>query len=302
MRYGVTLTPGTERAVTADEIAGFARHVESLGFGAIYLSDHTIAPYACFHSVAAANIIAGATERMTIGFSAYQVPLRHPIAVAKEFAMLDALSNGRLLAGFAVGSWKPEFDAYGIPFEQRGRIMDDALAAIKTLWTEDEARHDGPYFRFDSVRLIPKPVQQPHPPIWIGSWAASPRAADRIARLSDGWQASGNHSPIEALPQAQAAIDAACERIGRDPATVGRAYVNTQIHFAETADKAWDEFVALSVRNRDRDRNLGFIGDTAFIKERLAALAEAGMQEVTFNLGVDERDKATVIANELIAG
>ncbi|HAA90935.1 MAG TPA: hypothetical protein DCE33_00725 [Rhodospirillaceae bacterium] len=215
--------------------------------------------------------------------------------------MLDALSEGRLIAGFAIGSTKPEFDAFGIPFSERGTIMDEAMEAIRILWTDERACHAGHRFRFEDVTLMPKPVQQPCPPIWIGSWAAAPKAADRIVRYADGWQASGAHSVIAELPAGQSAIDAACEKAGRDPAEIGRAYVNTLIHFAESHDKAWEEFVALSPRNRNRPRDLGFFGDTNFIKDRLQALQEVGMEEVSFNLGVTEIEKAKIIAHELMA-
>lgn len=300
MRFSVSMSPGVQTPISAGMIAEFGRHIETLGFHAIYLSDHYIAPYACFHSVSAASVLAATTERVRIGFAAYQVPLRHPIQIAKKFAMLDALSEGRLIAGFAIGSTKPEFDAFGVPFAERGAIMDDALSAIVNLWTEASAAHNGPYFQFENVTLQPKPVQRPTPPIWIGSWAAAPKAAERIVRIADGWQASGAHSVIAELPAGQATIDAACERAGRDPAEIGRAYVNTLIHFAESHDKAWAEFVALSPRNKNRPRDLGFFGDTEFIKGRLQALAEAGMEEVSFNLGVTEFAKATVIAEELM--
>jgi probable F420-dependent oxidoreductase len=300
MRISVSLTPGTERPVTASEIAAFGDHIEALGFHAIYLSDHYIAPHACFHSIAAATVIAAATTRVKVGFAAYQVPLRHPIAVAKKFAMLDALSEGRLIAGFAIGSTKPEFDALGVPFGERGAIMDDAMDAIQTLWTEDVASHAGPYFNFEDVHLAPKPVQRPHPPIWLGTWTAAPRAAARVARYADGWQASGAHSVIADLPEGRASVERACETIGRDPATIGSAYVNTLIHFAESYEKAWAEFITLAARNKHRDPELGFLGDTNFIIAKLQELAEAGMDEVSFGLGVDEHEKANIIAQELM--
>jgi len=300
MRISVSMSPGTEKPVSATDITAYGRHIEALGFHAIYLSDHYIAPHACFHSVSAASVLAATTERIKIGFAAYQVPLRHPIQVAKKFAMLDALSDGRLIAGLAIGSTKPEFDAFGIPFEKRGAIMDDALDAIQKLWIEDTAAHNGPYFQFENVRISPKPVQQPHPPVWLGTWTAARHAADRVARHADGWQASGAHSAIADLAEGRASVTEACERIGRDPATVGSAYVNTLIHFAESYDKAWEEFVALSVRNKHRDRSLGFLGDTDFIVAKLQELEEAGMDEVSFGLGVHEHEKASIIAHELM--
>jgi probable F420-dependent oxidoreductase len=300
MRFSISFTSGTDRAISARDITAFAKNAEALGYYAIYVTDHYYHLHPNFHAVSAAAVLAAATERVKLGFSAYQVPLRHPIAVAKKFTMLDALSEGRMIAGLATGSYDKEFEAFGIPFNKRGKMMDEGLNAIKKLWTEDNVSFSGEFWSFEDVTIKPKPVQQPHLPIWIASWTGGGRPARRVAEHGDGWQSSGLHTPIEQLKPGWEFIEQACGEIDRDPTTIGRAYVNIVTHFAETPDKAWGEFVALSEKNKTRHRELCFLGDTSDIVAKLQELQAAGMEEATFLLGVDDIEKAKIIANDIM--
>ncbi|HAA92082.1 MAG TPA: LLM class F420-dependent oxidoreductase, partial [Rhodospirillaceae bacterium] len=169
MKFSISLTSGTDRAISAGEITDFAQQAEALDYHAIYITDHYYHNHPNFHSVSAAAVLCAATRRVKLGFSAYQVPLRHPIAVAKKFTMLDALSEGRFIAALATGSYDKEFEAFGIPFNKRGRMMDEGIRAIKRLWTEDSVDFEGDFWSFENVSVKPKPVQKPHLPIWIAS-------------------------------------------------------------------------------------------------------------------------------------
>ena len=171
MKFSISLTSGTDRPISSNEILAFAKRAELLGYHGIYVTDHFFHDYPNFHSVSASAVLCAATENIRIGFSAYQVPLRHPIIVAKEFAMLDALSKGRLVSAFAAGSYAKEFEALGVPFNKRGKMLDEAICAIKKLWKEDNASFRGEFWSFENVTLVPKPVQKPGMPIWIASWS-----------------------------------------------------------------------------------------------------------------------------------
>jgi probable F420-dependent oxidoreductase len=113
---------------------------------------------------------------------------RHPVVMAKMLASIDALSNGRLICGVGVGWWQEELEILGVPFHARGRHGDEILRAFKALWTEDNPRLDGEFFRFRDLGFAPKPVQKPHPPIWVGG--DSPGAFRRVVTLGDGWHAT----------------------------------------------------------------------------------------------------------------
>ena len=177
MRFSLSLRPGSADPVSAKEIAEFSQLAEKLGYYAVYITDHYYITTPNLHSVGAAAVVAASTETVKIGFAAYQAPLRHPIAAAKELASLDILCNGRFICGLAAGSYEPEFKAFGIPFNRRGAMLEESVQAIKKLWTGDRVSFKGAFWSFENVTIHPKPIQKPHPPIWIATWTAVPRAA-----------------------------------------------------------------------------------------------------------------------------
>jgi probable F420-dependent oxidoreductase len=129
--------------------------------------------------------------------------------MAKMLTSIDALSNGRLICGVGVGWWKEELEILGAPFHERGRQADEMLRVFKALWTEDNPSFAGEYFRFSDIGFAPKPVQKPHPPIWVGG--DSPGAFRRVVTLGDGWHATSK-TPAQlkdALGRLRAAADAA---------------------------------------------------------------------------------------------
>ena len=140
MRFSLSLRPGSADPVSAKEIAEFSQLAEKLGYYAVYITDHYYITTPNLHSVGAAAVVAASTETVKIGFAAYQAPLRHPIAAAKELASLDILCNGRFICGLAAGSYEPEFKAFGIPFNRRGAMLEESVQRI----VEKPAPQDAP--------------------------------------------------------------------------------------------------------------------------------------------------------------
>jgi probable F420-dependent oxidoreductase len=138
--------------------------------------------------VAVLAAAAMATERARLGSSVFILGHRHPVVMAKLLTTIDALSNGRLICGVGVGWWEEELTILGVPFKQRGRHADEILKVFKTLWTSDHPTFEGEFFRFGDVGFQPKPVQKPHPPIWVGG--NSPGAFQRVVTYGDGWHAT----------------------------------------------------------------------------------------------------------------
>jgi alkanesulfonate monooxygenase SsuD/methylene tetrahydromethanopterin reductase-like flavin-dependent oxidoreductase (luciferase family) len=112
-------------------------------------------------------------------------PLYHPVVLAEELATLDVVTEGRLVFGAGIGYRPEEFEYLGIPFKERAARMDETIELVKRLWTEDEVTHRGRFFTLEGVRPHLKPVQQPHPPIWIGGQSVA--GARRAGRLADGF-------------------------------------------------------------------------------------------------------------------
>jgi probable F420-dependent oxidoreductase len=192
MRIGVNLLnfgPG----VTPESLAGWTQLAETLGYHFVMISDHVamtpdvVARYPApfYDPFVTLAWLARETRRVELGTTVVILPYRHPLHTARLAANIDRLSGGRFIFGVGVGWARQEFEALGLPFERRGAMSSDYLAAIKTAWTSDPASHAGPFVTFRDVRTGPPPVRTPHPPIWVGG--ASDAAMRRAVRLGDAW-------------------------------------------------------------------------------------------------------------------
>lgn len=136
------------------------------------------------------GVVAGATEKLRLVTSVLVLPYRNPVLTAKMVASLDVLSNGRVTLGVGVGWLKEEFEALSTPdFDKRGAVTDEWLAIFKNLWTNSPASFEGKFYRYKNIRSEPFPLQEPHPPIWVGGH--SPAALRRTAKHGDGWHPVG---------------------------------------------------------------------------------------------------------------
>ena len=210
---------------TRDALMTFAREAEKRNIASLWVSDHVIFPRKATGSypggrfphppdqpylepVVALAAAAVCTSRARLGASVFILGHRHPVVMAKMLTSIDTLSNGRLICGVGVGWWKEEIEILGAPFHERGRQADEMLRVFKALWTEDNPSFAGEYFRFSDIGFAPKPVQKPHPPIWVGG--DSPGAFRRVVTLGDGWHAVAK-TPAElkdALGRLRAVADA----------------------------------------------------------------------------------------------
>ena len=172
-------------------VAEFARRVEELGYDRVATGEHVMdgnPPRPTLMSIPAMAAAAGATRRLRVMTGIVLAPLYHPVMLAKLAAALDLVSGGRLDLGIGVGGQRDsgvEFEALGISVRTRGRRTDEILQALKRLWTEDLVSHRGRFFSFEDVTLLPRPAQQPHPPVWVAG--RSDAAMRRAALLGDGW-------------------------------------------------------------------------------------------------------------------
>ena len=194
MQLGIHL-PHIGRKAGPDSIRRAAIQAEELGFDDVWVSEHIIvprdAPYPpsanFWDPVLTLTWAAAFTTRVRLGTSVLVLPLRHPLPLAKELATLQNLSGGRLILGAGVGWLEPEFDALGVPFKQRGRRMDEGIAMMRAVWTQDPVSFDSKWIpaKIQAMRSQPLPVAPI--PIWIGG---SSDAAIRRALRLDGWHGS----------------------------------------------------------------------------------------------------------------
>jgi probable F420-dependent oxidoreductase len=162
---------------------------EQVGFDSVFLGHHRFTPGFghTIHPWILAAAISARTERLRLGTSIFLLPLSHPLDVAEEVASLDVVSGGRVIFGPGLGYRPYEFEAMGLPYHQRGRLMSECLEIVQGAWKNESFSYQGQYYSFSDVTLTPRPLQQPIP-IWAG--ANSDAAVERAARLADGWIAS----------------------------------------------------------------------------------------------------------------
>ena len=220
MRIGVTVPNVHETLAERTTIDAVGRMAEELGYDSIWCNDHLALPgtrgdgvaepaYAAaygeqrgqsiYEPLIVLAYLAAVTRRVMLGTSVYLLPLRSPLLAARQAVSLDRLSEGRLVLGVGAGWLESEFAAVGVPYRQRGRRTDEAIAMLKSLCGEDGAD------------FLPKPVQRPHPPLWIGGRSAA--ALRRAARSGDAWHPS--HLTVDELRTQIPQLHAECERAGR---------------------------------------------------------------------------------------
>ncbi len=170
--------------------------------------------------------LAGQTTSIRLVTSVMVVPHRSPVVTAKVLSTIDVLSQGRLTVGVGTGWLEEEFRALETqPFAERGAITDEYIQVFKELWTSDNPYFDGKYCRFSEIDFLPKPVQKPHPPIWVGGEGR--RAIRRAARFGDGWQPLGNNSRFPTASAEDLAVG--LRRLDAELKKVGRSAVSLEI-------------------------------------------------------------------------
>ena len=219
MRYGYVI-PNNVGIEDPSKLIELGAKAESLGFDSVWVNHHILnvgyvqerlgtAPY--HDALTILTWLAANTQKISLGTSVLVMPYLHPMALAKQLATLDHLSNGRLVVGLGAGSLPEENAALGVPYESRGRYCNEFLAVLKVLWTQDDASFDGEFFSFENICSSPKPLQSPHPVLVIGG--NRPAALKRVGVYGDGWHPM-NLAP-EGVAKRMATIHEAAESAQR---------------------------------------------------------------------------------------
>jgi probable F420-dependent oxidoreductase len=186
-----------ERDAGIVELTRVAKTCDRAGFFYVAVCDHVCVPRAqaaamstvWYDTVATMGFLAAATKHVRLLSYVYVPAYRHPLQTAKAFLTLDALSGGRAILGVGAGHLQGEFETLGVPFEGRGKRLDETVDAVLAAFLDEYPQHHGTVWSFRDVGLRPRPVQQPRPPIWIGG--NTPAALKRAAVRGDGWLPQG---------------------------------------------------------------------------------------------------------------
>jgi probable F420-dependent oxidoreductase len=274
-----------------ESMTRIAQQGEALGYDYLTLTDHVVLPnlrvpgYPYSESgeffgegperrheqLTAAAFIAAKTTRIGLVLAVMVVPHRPAVLAAKMLSTIDVFSGGRLVVGIGAGWLQAEFDeVVGPPFAARGRVTDEYLSAFHNLWTEEAPHFEGNWVRYDGISFAPKPVQKPHPPIWVGG--ESGPSLRRAARFGDAWYPIGSNSKhlLDTLPRYRAGIARlrqSTAEAGREPASVALTYRVKQYGDAVPAKAS------------DGERRL-FSGSTTDIITDLQALRDLGVSAI----------------------
>src|SRR5262245_23965699 len=223
MKFGAVL-PIWQLTVAQAEV--LAVRAEDLGLDGVFVPDHILAKPATTQHYGAhwpdpfalLAFLAGRTRRIQLGASVIVLPYRNALVAAKSAATVDQASGGRFIFGVGVGWDQEEFADLGLPFRRRGRMSDDYIRAVKAAWAADVPEYKGEFLSFSGATFSPRPVQEPHPPIWVGGapGTTSQAALRRTAELGDAWHPLA--LSLDDIERGYAAVRDMAARVGREKA------------------------------------------------------------------------------------
>jgi len=285
LRLGYFL-PQVGPAAGPDALTAVATRAEEVGYDSLWVTERTLVPLepqvpyvasadgslpdvylTVLDPLTSLAYVAGQTSRIGLGTSVLNLPWYNPVLLGRALTTLDVVSKGRLRVGFGMG-WSPdEYEAAGADWHRRGRRADENLEALKAIWTSDPVAYEGSDFRIPSSHIGPKPVQSPHPPIYMAAYTEA--ALARVARFADGWMPVG--VPIDGMKAMLEGIRQMAEGHGRDPGAI-ELIVRANLYVTEEP-LGDDRFI--------------FTGTLDQIRADVAASRAAGAAEITFDLSFD---------------
>jgi probable F420-dependent oxidoreductase len=230
MRIGFAL-PNIGPVATPEAVIAVAERAEELGYDSLWTIERLLYPVKLqrpyplgdgslpevykysIDPLEALTFAAARTKRIALGTSVLDIPYYNPVMLARRLTTLDFLSKGRLRVGLGLGWNKDEVDAVGADFKQRGAMADEFLEVLKAIWTTNPVTFQGKFYQVPESYINPKPVQKPHPPIYMGAFV--PRALARLAKHADGWNPVA--IPLEGMAQMFESIKQLTMEAGRDP-------------------------------------------------------------------------------------
>ncbi|MDX1513486.1 MAG: TIGR03619 family F420-dependent LLM class oxidoreductase [Gammaproteobacteria bacterium] len=279
--------------------------MEELGFESLWVWDHILLGvdphFPIIDSLTLLTAVAARTSRIRIGTGVLILPLRNPLVLAKQIAGIDQVSGGRFILGTAAGWYKREFDAVGIPFNKRGKLMDQNLEIMTRLWEEDMVTLEQSPYNLQNAVMFPKPAQRPRPPILIGGYVD--RVLKRAGVTGDGWL-TYFYKP-DSFVKSWAKVRDFAEQAGKDPDTltncnqlpicVGESESAVKEKMDHWLNTEWD-FAGWSESTPES----AIMGTPDQCIEKLQEHMDAGVERIIFVPYRYEQDQIDLIAREIL--
>ena len=287
MKVGILL-PHLGEHPRRENIVHVAKEAEKAGFDSVWALERLLwalkpqTPYGgtpdgtlpveyqnVFDPLTTLTYLAGNTERISLGTSVIDMLFHNPVVLAKRFATLDVLSDGRLIAGLGIGWSKDEYEVSGIPYKNRGARADEFLQVLNRIWTDDVVEYKGEYYNIPASKIGPKPLQKPRPPILLGG--STPKTFSRIVNYADGWIPVAGFGPLEQLEQMINGLREDARKANKDPSKV-RIFVLT---YPNVIDHS-------SATSSSEQQRLPMAGTTDQIGSDIEHIKKMGVEHIIF--------------------
>src|SRR6266704_5141 len=278
---GMSLPHRSPDPIDMTAVREVARRAEALGFRDLWVTENAVDHVYSFDPAVVLTYAAALTTKIRLGVAVSVLPVRNPIPVAHQVATLDYVSNGRAILGVGLGR-DHHYAEFQVPTERRVRRFKEGVELIKALWTEPKVTYRGEFYKLDAGTMVLKPVQKPHPPIWLGG--DHPDAVRRAATIADGWMGSGGSS-TETFSRCIPILRAELEKTGRDPATfpISKRVFMSVHERPDVARAELHRWFSVVYHNPDGTDASGVHGTPEQVRERLEQLAGMGASHLLLN-------------------
>ena len=278
---GMSLPHRLPDPLATDTVKQVAQRAEALGFRDLWVTSNALDHVFSFDAMGVLTYAAAVTTGIRVGVSVLVLPVQSPIHVAHQIATLDNLSNGRAILGVGIGR-EHHYEQFQIPTERRVRRFREGVELIKALWTESKVDYHGSIFRVEGGGITLKPVQKPHPPIWLGG--DHPDAIRRTATIADGWMGSGGSSKA-VFARSVPILKAALEEAKRDPSTfpISKRVFMSVHERADVARAELDRWFTVVYRNPAGTDASGVHGTPEQVRQQLEELVDKGANHLLLN-------------------
>ena len=299
MRFAISIPQQVgEDGFDSGAFRSYLARAEELGFGSAWTQEQVLGSARTLSPLETLTYAAACTDRLRLGCAVFVTPLHNPLHLAKAIASLDQLSRGRVEVGVAAGGRARPFDAFGVDGDRPVARFNEGLALMKACWTEREITFDGRIWKLDGAAMEPKPLQKPHPPIWVGG--SHPNGLRRAVRIGDGFFGAGSQTTAAFAEQVQIVRAELVER-DRDPSTFAIAK-RVYIHVDDDPARARERIAAALAYQYGRGGldAVAVAGPPAACVAALRQVAEAGAETILLNPLIDEAEQIERFAAEVI--
>src|SRR5215217_1510305 len=287
---------------TKEQIISLAQYAEALGYDSLSVNDHIVFHTSWLDAISTLSAVAASTTRVLIGTSILNIVVRNPVICAKALAAVDILSSGRLFAGVGPGSSRGDYEACGIDFSERWPRFSEALEILGMLLTSNNNsisrpfNYKGKYYTLKDMSLTPKPVQKPHPPIYVGSWG-SDVGLKRLAKYSNGWMASAYNITPAKFKERWNLLFAYRKSLGMEEEPFDNSVMSMFGYISDDKDILSP---ALGRSAEDLEQMLLF-GSLDECLRKIRNLADAGVKRIHFWPVLDYEDQISIFKNGVTA-